>query len=69
MIPAVTAWREIAKKYADLEVYPYSDRSPFVDQVYLRYFYNKLIMTYAIHYLKMTKYLFESFSSQKENCK
>uniref|UniRef100_A0A0N5ARV1 SSD domain-containing protein n=1 Tax=Syphacia muris TaxID=451379 RepID=A0A0N5ARV1_9BILA len=32
MIPAVKAWRRIAAQYSDLDVVPYSDRAPFVDQ-------------------------------------
>lgn len=32
LIPAVLDWRRIADKYKDLEVYPYSDHAPFVDQ-------------------------------------
>ncbi|TMS35868.1 hypothetical protein L596_003165 [Steinernema carpocapsae] len=32
LVPAVLDWRQIAEKYRDLEVYPYSDHAPFVDQ-------------------------------------
>uniref|UniRef100_A0A0K0FCQ3 SSD domain-containing protein n=1 Tax=Strongyloides venezuelensis TaxID=75913 RepID=A0A0K0FCQ3_STRVS len=32
LIPAVEDWRRIADKYKDLDVYPYSDHAPFVDQ-------------------------------------
>ncbi|CAJ0571814.1 unnamed protein product, partial [Mesorhabditis spiculigera] len=35
LIPAVQAWRSIAAKYAEFEVYPFSDHSPFVDQTML----------------------------------
>lgn len=40
MIPAVADWRRIAAKYAEYEVYPYSEHSPFVDQVCEDHFYN-----------------------------
>lgn len=33
LIPAVVDWRRIAAKYSDYGVYPYSDHTPFVDQV------------------------------------
>ncbi|CEF59990.1 Sterol-sensing domain and Patched family-containing protein [Strongyloides ratti] len=32
LVPAVLDWRRIADKYKDLDVYPYSDHTPFVDQ-------------------------------------
>lgn len=32
MVPTVNDWRRIAEKYSDLDVYPYSDHTPFVDQ-------------------------------------
>ncbi|KAK0396179.1 hypothetical protein QR680_001609 [Steinernema hermaphroditum] len=32
LIPAVLDWRRIAQKYSHLEVYAYSDHTPFVDQ-------------------------------------
>lgn len=38
LIPTVQDWRRIANKYSDLNVYPYSDHSPFVDQVKYIYF-------------------------------
>lgn len=39
MVPAVLEWRRIAAKYSDYEVYPYSDHSPFVDQVKIATFF------------------------------
>lgn len=35
LVPTVTDWRRITKKYSDLAVYAYSDHTPFVDQVKL----------------------------------
>uniref|UniRef100_A0A0N4ZIT9 Raf homolog serine/threonine-protein kinase n=1 Tax=Parastrongyloides trichosuri TaxID=131310 RepID=A0A0N4ZIT9_PARTI len=32
LVPAVKDWRRIADKYGDLDVHPYSDHAPFVDQ-------------------------------------
>ena len=38
LIPAVEDWRRIAGKYPDYDVYPFSDHSPFVDQVHFLFF-------------------------------
>lgn len=33
LVPTVNDWRRICAKYSDLDVYSYSDHTPFVDQV------------------------------------
>lgn len=39
LVPTVNDWRRIANKYSDLNVYAYSDHSPFVDQVIYKKFF------------------------------